>query len=72
MCEMDASDFEECKTAAILQIPIEQARKIQDRTDRCYPQIDLPKKEFIECLRSEYTRKLPLKNFTFKEAAGGN
>lgn len=72
LCKVGAPNFEECKTAAILQIPIEQSRKIQDRTDRCYPQRNLPQKDLIECLRSEYTRKTPLKTFTFKEAAGGN
>lgn len=80
LCKIDTPNFSECRTAAILQISIEQARRIEDRTDRCYREREkLPEREFIECLRSEYTRKLPsekltfipLKPFTFKEATGG-
>ena len=70
--KMDAPNFQECQTAAILQIPVEQARKIQDRTDRCYSQRDLPQREFIECMRSVFTQKSALKTLTFNEKAGGN
>lgn len=72
LCKIGTQNFYECRTAAILQISLEHARRIEDRTARCHSARDLPEKEYIECLRSEYTRKSPLKTFKFNEAAGGS
>lgn len=65
-CKHASPDFFACQTAAILQISLEQARRIKDRAERCLPEREkLLEKEFIECLRSAYDRKSPTETLSF-------